>query len=158
MSSLPPPRYQIPTHLNVPDKLDIPLLGITISLTMRQGALFLFGWSAAFAWWHATTSWQTMGVLPMVLHWGLPGALALLVFLIAMLQWQGRSCEQWVLIGLRYLISEKIFVWHSVAGEHLQIEESRSTRETGQERRSTDLFSPLGHEEEEATAMEVEPS
>jgi hypothetical protein len=139
--TIPAPRYQIPTHLNVPDKIDIPLLGITISLTMRQGAIFLFGWSTAFAWWRGTIPWQTLGVLPMLLHWGLPSLLALLVFFIAMLQVQGRSYEQWALIIGHYLVSEKVFVWHSVAAEHLQgqAQKQESSYETqGREREETD--------------------
>ena len=119
MEPTTPRQYQMPTHLSVPDKIDIPLLGVTISLTMRQGVMFLFGWSTAFAWWHRTTSWQTSGELGCAAHWLLPGALALLVFIVAMLQIQGRSCEQWCMIVFHYLTREKVFVWQSVAGEHL---------------------------------------
>ena len=107
------PRYQIPTHLEVPDTIELPLFGLNISLTLRQAIVFFFGWGIALACWRHTTQWG-------VLHWGLPGLLALLTFVIAMLQLRGRHVEAWGLIVLRYIAIPRLCVWHSVADEHLK--------------------------------------
>lgn len=152
------PRYQLPTHLSVPDKIDIPLVGVTVSLTIRQGVIFLFGWSTAFAWWHRTIAWQTISLPAMVAHWVLPGSFALLIFLIAMLQIQGRFCEQWLMILVHYLTRQKVYVWQSVAAEHRAVQ--RSTRKRHSQERetiATDLFS-LPWSDEEETDREREPS
>jgi small-conductance mechanosensitive channel len=146
----PTTRYQLPTHLSVPDRIDIPFIGVTISLTIRQGVIFLFGWSTAFAWWHRTIAWQTMSLAAMVAHWALPGLLALIIFIIAMLQIQGRSCEQWFMIVVHYLTIQKVFVWQSVAAEHLAIQRHTSKQNIqGREIMSTDLFSLPWNDDEE---------
>jgi hypothetical protein len=85
------PRYQIPTHLNVADKIDVPLLGITVSLTMRQGAYYLFGWSAAFHLWQTTQHLPPMAAL--LCHWLFPVLLALLTFFFATMELRGRYLE-----------------------------------------------------------------
>jgi hypothetical protein len=115
-----PPRYQIPTHLEVPDTIELPLFGLNISLTLRQAVVFFFGWSLAFACWRHTTPWQADGLPGWLLHWGLPGLLALLTIMIAMLQLRGRSLETWGLIMLRYSAIPRLCVWQSVASEHLR--------------------------------------
>lgn len=146
----PAPRYQLPTHLSVPDKIDIPLVGVTVSLTIRQGVIFLFGWSTAFAWWHRTIAWQTISFPAMVAHWMLPGSFALFVFLIAMLQIQGRFCEQWLMILVQYLTRQKVYVWQSVAAEHRAVPRSTRTRHIqGRETMLTDRFPPLWNDDEE---------
>ena len=61
------PRYQIPTHLATPDTIDLPLFGITVSVTMRQGVCFLLGGSIVYQLWQ-----QSFGLVGIV---GLSGTL-----------------------------------------------------------------------------------
>ncbi|GHO88157.1 hypothetical protein [Dictyobacter formicarum] len=119
-STTPIPRYQIPTHLNVPDKIEIPLFGITISLTMRQGIYFLFGWGAAFSLWKHTLVWVSLGAVGATMHWGVSLVLALVTVVVAMLQVRGRHLEQWGGIMLVYYLGTKVFLWQSVAREQVR--------------------------------------
>ena len=105
------PRYQIPTHLNVPDKLDIPLFGVTISLTMRQAVIYLFGWSSAFSLWQHLRWLDHAGPLEITIHWGISLLLALLTCLLALVRLRERYLESWGVIWLQYVTQPKIFVW-----------------------------------------------
>jgi hypothetical protein len=105
------PRYQIPTHLNVADKIDLPLLGITVSLTLRQGVYYLFGWSAAFHFWQSTRNLPA--VTAFFCHWLFPVLLALLTFFFATMELRGRYLEQWILVAARFLRQPQVYVWRS---------------------------------------------
>ncbi|MBV9257686.1 MAG: hypothetical protein JO215_06680 [Ktedonobacteraceae bacterium] len=112
----PQPRYQIPTHLMTPDKIDLPLFGITVSLTMRQGVCYLLGGSAVFHLWQESLG--LVGIFGLLVHWGGPLLLAFLTYVIAVHEFRGRHLEAWALIGLHYRVRPKVFVWRSVLGEH----------------------------------------
>lgn len=114
-SSHLPPRYQIPTHLNVPDKLEIPLFGVTISLTMRQAMIYLFGWSTAFSLWQHLRWLDHMGLLGSTAHWCIALLLALLTCLLALVHIRERYLESWGLVWLQYVMQPKIFVWRHAA-------------------------------------------
>ena len=81
MPEMQPRRYQIPTHLKTPDKIDLPLFGITVSLTMRQGVCFLLGGSLVFHLWQG--SFGLIGLLGLLLHWIVPFLLAFATYVIA---------------------------------------------------------------------------
>lgn len=106
-----PIRYQIPTHLNVPDKLIIPLFGVSISVTMRQGLILLTGWSAAFALWSHLGVLDSYGQVGHVARFVLPGLLAFVTFVVATLQVAGRYLESWALVLLRYMAQPACYVW-----------------------------------------------
>ena len=114
-SSHLPQRYQIPTHLNVPDKLEIPLFGVTISLTMRQAVIYLFGWSSAFSLWQHLRWLDHAGLLAITAHWGIALLLALLTCLLAMVHLRERYLESWGVMWLQYVAQPKIYVWHHAA-------------------------------------------
>src|SRR5438874_12963281 len=91
-------RYQIPTHLDVPDRLSIHLLGWTISVTIRQGLILLLGWSTAFNLWKHlghVDSYVTPGT---ILHLVIRGVLALMTFVYSTLTIGGRYPEASVLV------------------------------------------------------------
>ena len=81
MSVDPQPRYHIPTHLTTPDKIDLPLFGITVSLTMRQGVCFLLGGSVVFHLWQASLG--LVGIVGLMVHWGGPFFLAFATYVFA---------------------------------------------------------------------------
>jgi hypothetical protein len=108
-------RYQIPTHLNVPDRLEIPLFGVTISLTMRQAVIYLFGGSTAFSLWQHLGWLDHAGPLGIITHWGAALVLALLTCLLALMHIRERYLELWGLTWLQYVTQPKIFVWHHAA-------------------------------------------
>jgi PrgI family protein len=85
-----PLRHEIPTHLNVEDKL---LLG----LTMRQFLYVLVGSSMAYNLWE-----QTVDLLS-PLHVGLPAICALAALAMALLRPCGRPLEEWLLAGALYV-------------------------------------------------------
>jgi hypothetical protein len=114
-SSHLPQRYQIPTHLNVPDKLDIPLFGVTISLTMRQAVIYLFGWSSAFSLWQHLRWLDHAGFLGIIAHWGAALIFALLTCLLALVRLRERYLERWGVIWLQYVTQPKISVWRHAA-------------------------------------------
>jgi hypothetical protein len=114
------PRYQIPTHLNVPDKIDLPLFGITVSLTMRQGICFLFGGSAIFNLWQRSLA--LIGFLGLLAHWIAPFLLACVTYIIAVHEFRGRHLEGWVVILLHYCTHTRVFVWCSVIGEIIPLQ------------------------------------
>jgi hypothetical protein len=137
-----PPRYQIPTHLGTPDKIDLPLFGITISLTIRQGVCFLLGGSVAFHFWQQ--SFHQAGMSGLLAHWVIPCGLAFATYVLAIHTIHGRHLEDWALILAFYLSRPKVFVWRSV------LEESMSVRTDEEESEETDrLVTTVMNEEEE---------
>jgi hypothetical protein len=112
MPEMQPRRYSIPTHLNTPDTIDLPLFGITISLTMRQGVCFLLGGSLVFHLWQG--SFGLTGLLGLLLHWIVPFLLAFATYIIAVHTIWGRHLEAWALLWWAYVMRPKVFAWCSV--------------------------------------------
>jgi hypothetical protein len=110
-----PRRYQIPTHLSTPDKIDLPLFGITVSLTMRQGVCFLLGGSVVFNLWQQ--SGGLAGLAGLLAHWVGPLLLTFLTYVFAVHEIQGRHLEGWILIVAHYLLHPKVFVWCAILSE-----------------------------------------
>jgi hypothetical protein len=127
MSEQQPRRYQIPTHLGTPDKLDVPLLGITISLTMRQGACFLLGGGLAVHLWEQSSG--LVGVAGFFAHEIGPFLLAFATYVIAVHQIQGRHLEAWALLLVQYLRRPNVFVWCRVLEENTHASTRRETEE-----------------------------
>lgn len=128
----PQPRYQIPTHLMTPDKIDLPLFGITVSLTMRQGVCFLLGGSAVFHLWQETAA--LVGILGLLVHWGGPFLLAFATYVFAVHEFRDRHLEAWVLVLLHYRCHPKVFIWCSVLTESITaraVASSEEAQETG---------------------------
>lgn len=120
MSIQPPRRYQIPTHLNTPDKLDLPLFGITVSLTLRQGVCFLLGGSLVYQTWQQ--SFGMVGFAGEMMHWIVPTLLAFATYVFAVHQVQDRHLEGWILVLIQYLGRPKVFVWRPVLSAGAQIQ------------------------------------
>src|SRR5262245_43345956 len=91
-------QHEIPTHLNVEDKL---LFG----LTMRQFLYLLVGSSAAYSLWDQTL------LLPQLLHVGLPGACLLTAAALALLQPLGGPLEAWWLAGALFTATARRATW-----------------------------------------------
>ena len=106
------PRYHLPTHLTTPDTIDLPLFGITVSLTMRQGACFLVGGSVVFHLWQASLALG--GIMGFFAHWAGPFVLACLTYVIAVHSIRGRHLEEWMMVYWHYCNRPKVFVWCSV--------------------------------------------
>lgn len=107
-------RHQIPTHLDVPDKI-LSVWGVGI--TVRQLLVLLSGWSAvANAW--VRLGWLVgLGTPGVVLHLALAAVPAALALLVAFKQVAGRPLEVWLLVLLRYWLQPKVYLWRSVRGE-----------------------------------------
>jgi hypothetical protein len=110
-----PVRYQIPTHLNVPDKIAIPLLGLTVHVTIRQGLIFLLGWSTAFHLWRQLAPLSTYGRFGEGLRVVIPILLAVSTCIVALLRFADRSLEEWAVLLLRYVRQPRISIWATVS-------------------------------------------
>ena len=108
-------RYQIPTHLNVPDTIAIPLFGITFHVTIRQGLIFLLGWSTAFNLWRQLASLSLYGGFGVGLRVFFPILLAVITCVVALIRIADRHVEEWAVIFLRYARQPRISVWTTVS-------------------------------------------
>jgi hypothetical protein len=127
MSEQQPRRYQIPTHLGTPDKLDVPLLGITISLTMRQGVCFLLGGGLVVHLWEQSSG--LVGVAGFFAHEIGPFLLAFVTYVLAVQEIHGRHLEEWGLVLVQYLSHPRVFVWCRVLEEHSALPAREETEE-----------------------------
>jgi hypothetical protein len=134
-------RYQIPTHLNTPDTIDLPLFGITVSLTMRQGVCFFLGGSLVWHVWQQ--SFGLTGLLGLLLHWVVPFLLAFATYVVAVHEIWGRHLETWALLWGSYLTRPKVFVWCSVL-------ENMNTSSPKEDEEDTTSLTNAFHEEEES--------
>ncbi len=105
-------RFQIPTHLNVPDKI---LSAWGIGITVRQLLILLIAWSAvANTWVHLDAPLSMLGTLGGVLHFSATAIPGIILLLVAFKQIAGRPLEVWLLVFLRYWLQPKVYLWHSV--------------------------------------------
>jgi hypothetical protein len=142
MPDYQPRRYHIPTHLGTPDKLDVPLFGITISLTMRQGVCFLLGGGLIFHLWQQSSG--LVGLAGLFAHEVGPFLLACMTYVIAVHEIRGRHLEDWALVLASYLTRPKVFVWCSVIGERTTAPMTQETEDT-----PVRLIHDLNEEDEE---------
>ncbi len=99
-------RHEIPTHLDVEDKL---LLGLTV----RQVLIVMLGCAIGYLLWHAfgQAQWPTMlrfifSVIP-----------ACVSVALAVLKPVGRTLELWVIIWLRYQAQARVYTWRPVPAD-----------------------------------------
>jgi hypothetical protein len=105
-------RYQIPTHLNVPDKI---LSAWGIGITVRQLLILLMAWSAvANTWVRLAAPLAMLGTPGVVLHFTATASPGILLLFVAFKQVADRPLEVWLLILLRYWLQPKIYLWRSV--------------------------------------------
>jgi hypothetical protein len=103
-------RHQIPTHLQVPDKiLSIWGKGITV----RQLLILLTGWSVGTQIWVHLARLSLISPVGSLLRLVLIGACALLTLVVAFKQIAGRPLEVWLLILLRFWQIPTVWVWRS---------------------------------------------
>ena len=123
-------QHQIPTHLNVPDKI---LSFWGFGLTVRQLLVLLIGWSVAANVWVRLGWLSRLGTLGIAFHLVLVAIPVVLALIVAFKEVAGRSLEVWALVLLRYLLQPRVCVWRSVRQER----RTRGPRDvaTGQESR-----------------------
>jgi PrgI family protein len=92
-------RHEIPTHLNVEDKL---LLGLSV----RQFTVLLAGASAAYGVWSGSP-----GSWPAPLLYGLVAVVALTSAGLAFVRPLGRGLEEWAFALAHYWAMPKLVVW-----------------------------------------------
>lgn len=108
------PRYQIPTHLKVSDKI-LSVWGF--GLTVRQLLILLIAWSAvANTWVRLAAPLSTLGTTGSVLHLVVTAIPGMLLLFVAFKQVADRPLEVWLLVLLRYWLQPKIYLWRSVRG------------------------------------------
>ena len=90
-------RHEIPTHLDVEDKILGPL-------TSKDAITLLVGASAAYGI-------GTSPTLPSPTRLALAGVIALVALLFALLKIRGRPLEEWLLATLVYLGQPRRSVW-----------------------------------------------
>lgn len=100
-----PKRYQVPTHLQVADKIAIGPL----SLTIRQGAILLLGAALAYQCWHLLSSLSDVGMG--WLRFVVALLICLLAVVLAQVRLSGRHLELWALVWLRYWWQPRVYVW-----------------------------------------------
>jgi hypothetical protein len=100
-----PKRYQVPTHLQVVDKIAIG----PVSVTIRQGAILLFGAALAYQCWHglALLSDGGLGWLRVLMA----GVLFGLSVALAQVRLSGRHLELWAVVWVRYRWQPRVYVW-----------------------------------------------
>jgi hypothetical protein len=108
----PPTRYQIPTHLEVEDKI-ISYNGI--GLTVRQAFLLVLGWSLAVDVWRALDGLAHLGLAGVVLRLVVSAVPGLLACFIAFTRVGGRHLESWLLVVLLYHTKPKVYLWRCLA-------------------------------------------
>ena len=99
--------HQVPTHMNVPDKL-------IFGLTAKQLLITLIGGSAGYDIWihmHVLLTYGLLGLLARLALSLIPAAMALSFALVNV---AGSSLEMWTLALLRYMRQPKTYVWHSM--------------------------------------------
>jgi PrgI family protein len=95
---MPSRQHEIPTHLDVEDKL---LLG----LTMRQFLYVLVGSSGAYGLWEQSVS------APLAVRLAMAGACLIVAVALALLRPLGRPLEEWLLAGVLFASSPRSSVW-----------------------------------------------
>lgn len=100
-----PKRYQVPTHLQVADKI---ALG-PVSVTIRQGAILLLGAALAYQCWHwlGLLSAAGLGWLRISVALAVVG----LSVLLAQVRLSGRYLELWALVWVKYCWQPRLYVW-----------------------------------------------
>jgi hypothetical protein len=91
-------RHEVPTHLNVEDKL---LLGLSV----RQFTVLLAGASAAYGIWSGAPDW------PAPLLYGLVATVAVAAAGLAFVRPLGRGLEEWAFALAHYWAMPKLVAW-----------------------------------------------
>lgn len=94
-------QHEIPTHLNVQDKL-------IFGLTMRQFLYLLVGCSIAYS------LWEQMAGAPSPLRIGLSTLCLLIAAALALVQPFDRPLEEWLLAGVVYASRPRIATWQPI--------------------------------------------
>ena len=95
-------RHEIPTHLNVEDR-------VVLGLTLRQLMVLMFGCAAAYGQWSQWT------LLPAELRITLAIGCLVAAMLLALARPHGRPLEEWGFAALRYAAVPKATVWRAAA-------------------------------------------
>lgn len=138
----PPVRYQIPTHLEVEDKI-ISYNGF--GLTVRQAFLLVVGWSLAVDVWRSLDTLAGLGVVGVALRLVIAAAPGLLACFIAWTKVGGRHLESWLLVVLLYHTKPKVYLWRRLSHQVVPPEHSgrrkgkAAQRETGDDRDDEEL-------------------
>ena len=108
--------HQVPTHMNVPDKL-------IFGLTAKQLLITLIGGSAGYDIWirmHILLAYGLLGLLARLALSLIPAAIALSFALVSV---AGNSLEMWALALLRYTQQPKAYVWRSIRSYTASVED-----------------------------------
>lgn len=122
-------RHQIPTHLNVPDRI-LSFWGIGISV--RQLLVLLLGWSAVANAWVRLDWLSRLGPLGVILHLAITIVPAVVALIVAFKQIAGRPLETWLLVYLRYWGQPSVCVWRSVRHESTPYPDQLDSDESGE--------------------------
>jgi len=115
----PPVRYQIPTHLEVEDKI-ISYNGF--GLTVRQAFLLVIGWSLAVDVWRSLDGLTGLGMAGVALRLVISAAPGLIACFIAWTKVGGRHLESWLLVVLLYHTKPKVYLWRALAMQSVPAE------------------------------------
>jgi hypothetical protein len=125
-------RHQIPTHLNVPDKI---LSFWGFGITVRQLLILLLGWSGvANAW--VRLGWLAAGGAPGgALHIAVTVIPALIAIFVAFKQVAGRPLEVWLMVLLRYWGQPGVCLWRRVCRDRREQPRGGEARVVSNQRR-----------------------
>ena len=94
-----PRVYELPTHLQVEDQL-------IAGLTARQLLRLVIGASLAYG------VWDQVPWLPDEVRLGITMVLVAISVLFALVQPGGRGLDQWLMVGLLFVVVPRRLVWH----------------------------------------------
>src|SRR5579859_2455660 len=109
-----PQRYQVPTHLRVPDKIGLNFMGLAVEVTIRQGLICVFGGCLTLRLWHMLNGLGAYGAIGAFLHLLLPGLVIAITLVVAMVRIEDRPVEAWLAILLDYAVRPKVYIWKSI--------------------------------------------
>jgi hypothetical protein len=91
-------HHEIPTHLDVQDKL---MLGLTV----RQFLYLLVGASLAYA------AWEQPAAIPIALRTAIVAGALAVATAVALLRPLGRPLEEWVIVALLHAAQPRVATW-----------------------------------------------
>lgn len=107
-------RYQLPTHLNMPDRISFPLLLFSVNLTVRQFLLLVITAAGCFHLFRWLAFLESFGLVGFWLRVGLLAFVAGCVLVLVLVRIAGRELWAWVQVWLRYQCLPHIAVWYPV--------------------------------------------
>lgn len=138
--------YQIPTRLNVEDKL---ITFGPLSLTLRQATVLVLGGCLATQMWRILEIMMLLSTFGLIVRIVLTSLPVLITCIAAFVRIADRYCEDWAMVLWRYYRLPKVYVWRPVPIWMRKPEEWTSSRQATPSRRDAKPYWMMDEESEE---------